>query len=317
MTTSTEVPASEPVARDDQILPPTRAVAWIIIPFLLAAFIILYVDGRHTAAWFAWEIPSRLTTALMGAGYIGGAYFFLRVGLADRRRHVHVGAGYQPESNVVLGGQTAKWHHVQAGFLPVTTFTAAMLLATLIHWDKFITTSWPFWVWLALYVVTSILIPLLWWRNKPRDPRTFDAGDRRVPLWLRMIMMAAGVSLIAVCAAAFLWPDLFITIWPWTLSPLTARVMAGFHALLGVGALVLGLERRWSGWVIPMQAISIWYVLVGAALLWHSEELGAAGLVNWYTAFVLSGLAGLAAVWLIVRARPPVAATADPLPEAG
>ena len=34
---------------DDRILPLTRAAAWIVIPFLIAAFIILYLDGREVA----------------------------------------------------------------------------------------------------------------------------------------------------------------------------------------------------------------------------------------------------------------------------
>ncbi len=61
--------------RDDRILPLTRAVAFLVIPFLIAAFLILFVGGTQTERWFAWQIPSRLTTALMGSGYLGGAYF--------------------------------------------------------------------------------------------------------------------------------------------------------------------------------------------------------------------------------------------------
>ena len=265
---------------NDRILPLTRAVAWIIIPFLIAAFIILYLDGNHTAAWFAWEIPSRLTTALMGAGYLGGAYFFLRVG---------------------LGRPTLRWHNVHLGYPPVTAFTIVMLLATLLHFDKFITDNWPFWVWFVLYIVTPLLVPFVWWRNRGEDPRAPRPGDRIVPNWLRVVMSFAGGFLLAVCIVAFFRPDAFIALWPWTLSPLTARVMAGWHAaLLGVGALVLASEARWSAWVVPMQSITLWYGLLLLALIWHSEELGAAGLLNWYTFFTIGGLAGLLIVTLIM-----------------
>ena len=81
--------------RDDRVLPLTRAAAFLVIPFLIAAFLILYVEGSQTERWFAWQIPSRLTTALMGSGYLGGAYFFLRV------------------------GTVRSWHRVQAGFWPI------------------------------------------------------------------------------------------------------------------------------------------------------------------------------------------------------
>ncbi len=287
--------------QDDRILPLTRWVAWIVIPFLVAAFIILYVDGQHLEQWFAWQIPSRLTTALMGAGYIGGAYFFFRVGYGRSRYQVHIGAGYHSNSSITMSGSAPRWHRVHLGFGPVTVFTIAMLLATLLHWDKFLTDNWPFWVWLVIYIVTPLLVPLVWLINRRRDPGLPEPGERLVPRWLRQIMGAAGLVLLLATIAAFIYPDLLITIWPWTLTPLTARVMAGFHAILGVGALAMASDQRWSAWGIPMQSIAIWYGLMLVALFWHQAELGAAGLLNWYTFFVLSGLAGLLLVSLIMR----------------
>lgn len=262
--------------RDDRLLPLTRAVAWLVIPFLLAAFVILYVDGRHTADWFAWEIGSRLTTALMGAGYLGGAYFFLRV---------------------ALGRQ---WRAVHAGFLPVVAFTVAMLLATLVHWEAFLTGNWPFWVWLALYVLAPPLVALAWWRNRRTDPG-LQAGDRLVPSWLRAAMGVAGGVLLVLALIAFALPELLISRWPWTLSLLTSRIMAGWHAVLGVGALALATDSRWRAWPIPLQSIVLWQVLMLLALFLHREELGAAGMANWYTVFVIAGLLGLTAVVLLMH----------------
>jgi len=294
----------EVLQRDDRILPLTRAVAWIVIPFLAAAFIILYLDGRHTGEWFAWEIPSRLTTALMGAGYLGGAYFFLRVGLGARRHHADLGAGHLSPSSYVASSSGLRWHHVHLGYPPVTAFTILMLLATLLHLDKFITENWPFWVWLVIYIVTPLLVPFVWWLNRRSDPRRPGPGERIVPNWLRVIMAFAGGFLIALSLAALIRPDIFVDIWPWTLSPLTARIMAGWHALLGVGSLVLASDNRWSAWPVPMQSIAIWYGLLLLALFWHRQELGAAGLLNWYTFFVAGGLSGLLLVTLIMRAQP-------------
>jgi peptidoglycan/LPS O-acetylase OafA/YrhL len=77
--------------KNDHILPLTRVVAFLIIPFLLAAFLILYVQGDETGQRFAWQIDSRLTAAIIGAGYLGGAYFFLRVGLGNRWHRVDPG----------------------------------------------------------------------------------------------------------------------------------------------------------------------------------------------------------------------------------
>lgn len=118
-----------------------------------------------------------------------------------------------------------------------------------------------------------------------------------------MVMALAGGLLFTLSLSAFARPDIFINIWPWTLSPLTVRVMAGWHALPGLGALVLASDIRWSAWQVPMQSIAVWYGLL-LALFWHQEELGTAGLANWYTVFVTGGLAGLLVVTMIMRAQP-------------
>src|SRR5690242_3228272 len=97
----------------DRVLPVTRWVAAIIVPFLVAAFIILYLFPDHTLALFAWGIQPRMSAMMLGAAYIGGAYFFVRV------------------------ATNARWHEVHIGFLPVTTFATLLGIATILHWDRF------------------------------------------------------------------------------------------------------------------------------------------------------------------------------------
>jgi len=64
--------------RSDRIFPETRWVSAIIVPFLLAAFVILYLLPDHTQELFAWGIQPRMSAMMLGAAYIGGAYFFAR-----------------------------------------------------------------------------------------------------------------------------------------------------------------------------------------------------------------------------------------------
>ena len=97
--------------RSDRILPDTRWVSAIIVPFLVVAFAILYLFADHTQELFAWDIQPRMSAMMLGAAYIGGAYFFVRA------------------------ATTARWHWVQVGFLPVTNFATLMGLATILHWD--------------------------------------------------------------------------------------------------------------------------------------------------------------------------------------
>src|SRR5438874_11866417 len=99
--------------RNDGILPETRWVSAIIVPFLVAAFAILYLFPDHTKELFAWGIQPRMSAMMLGAAYIGGTYFFVRV------------------------AAFARWHWVKVGFLPVTTFAALLGIATIVHWDRF------------------------------------------------------------------------------------------------------------------------------------------------------------------------------------
>jgi hypothetical protein len=72
--TSTETAVSQ----NNRILPFTRWTAILILPFLLAAWGILYLFPQHTEALFAWPITPEMSARLMGAGYLAGAYFFIR-----------------------------------------------------------------------------------------------------------------------------------------------------------------------------------------------------------------------------------------------
>lgn len=228
---------------DDQIRPFTRIVAAIIIPFLVAAFIILYFFPDASGQRFAWQIQPAMTAVWMGAGYFGGAYFFLRVLLGKR------------------------WHRVAAGFWAVTAFTWAMLLVTIIHWDRFDPGHLPFQIWLVLYVVTPFLVPFVWWRNRGVDDGAPESDDLPVPAVARVGMALIGFFMLASCLISFTIPNVFIDFWPWTLSPVTARILGGWFALMGAGGLAMALEGRWSGWRIAVESIVfVWHalLLVGA-----------------------------------------------------
>jgi hypothetical protein len=58
-------------------------------------------------------------------------------------------------------------------------------------------------------------------------------------------LVAAAVSLVS--------PSTAIDLWPWTLTPLTARVIACFTAQVGIGALLLSRDERWSAWRLLLQ----------------------------------------------------------------
>lgn len=243
---------------DDRIQPVTRAVAVLIVPFLWLAFLILFSYPDSTGERFAWAIQPHMTAMYMGAGYFGGSWLFI---------------------NAIFG---KRWHRIQGGFLPVTTFTWFMLIATFLHWDRFSHGRLGFTLWLILYLVTPFLVPALWSYNRKSGLGTPEADDPGIPSIIRAILKLIAAGSLIYAVAGFVVPDLLIKTWPWMLTPLTARVMCGWGALLGVGAFTMSNEPRWSAWKTPLESILIWHVLVLAAAVLNPDDF-TRGLLNWYT----------------------------------
>lgn len=237
MNTSTS-PKKNISIQDDRILLQTRLVLIVVVPFLLLAFLILYFFPDLSGERFAWAIKPHMTALFMGSGYLGGAYMFIFAIFGKR------------------------WHRIKAAFPPVTAFTVAMLLATVIHWDRFDLSHFPFQLWLFLYIVTPIIVPYLWIKNRVTDPGTPEPDDLTVPILAKWAFMAFGVMGIGMAIFMFISPQSIIAIWPWTLSPLTARILGGWFGLLGVGGLYASQDSRWSAWRVPLQSITFWGILI-------------------------------------------------------
>jgi len=236
--------------RDDRILRETRVVSFIIPPFLIVAFIMLYFFPDNTEQLFAWTIKPSMTPLIMGAGYAAGGYFFVRAIMASR------------------------WHLLSLGFPAITAFTWFMALATLLHFDKFNHNHISFYAWLILYIVTPILVPIIWWRNRATDPHVLESSDVAVPQWVRMATGIVGAVLFLIALFLFIFPNTAISIWPWTLTPLTARVVAGWFALPGVVGMAFATDVRWSSWRITLQSqiAGVVLILIGVVRAWSNFD---------------------------------------------
>lgn len=234
------------MVRDDRIFHETRIIGALIPPFLIVAFIILYVFPSDTDRLFAWTIRPAMTPLMMGGGYISGSYFFVRL---------------------VMGG---RWSWFTLGFLPIAAFTWFMAAATILHWEKFNHDHVSFYAWLILYLVTPIVVPILWFRNRATDPGTLAPDDVAVPAAVRTAALVVGLGLVAMALFMFLLPDTAASVWPWTLTQLTSRVIAGWFALPGVLALMYSTDGRWGSWriVLQSQALGVALILFGALRAW-------------------------------------------------
>lgn len=219
----------------DRVLPATRLLAAVIVPFLVVAFVVLYPWPTDTHRWFAWTIKPTMTPMILGSAYIGGAYFFIRVFVARR------------------------WHTVKAGFVPVTLFASCLGIATIIHWDKFNHHHVAFWIWAALYFTTPFLVMATFLRNQrfAADP---SAEELRIPPMARAVLALTGLAAVLLGAYLYVVPKRAIDIWPWALTPLTARV-TGAILMLGVCGLTIAADPRWSTARIMLQVARIMILL--------------------------------------------------------
>jgi hypothetical protein len=234
------------VEPDDKILPETRWVAILIIPFLLTAWVILYVFPQETESLFAWPVNPTLSARLMGAGYLAGAYFFLRVAVAR------------------------KWHTVEHGFLPVAVFAAWMAVTTLLHWSRFSHGHISFITWAGIYAITPLLVFIIWFRNRTANSGADQEQGARVRDWMRWTMGILGTGMLLFAVAFYINPDWMIAIWPWSLTALTARALLGFFLIPAGTFILLALDPRWSAHrvVIQGQIVGMALIMIASALSW-------------------------------------------------
>ena len=186
--------------KNDVILPLTRAIAGVVVLFLVTAFGILFFLPDQTGTLFAWSIKPHMSSMFFGSAYLGGAWILAQAAFGKN------------------------WHRVQAVFPAVTVFTIAMLIATLLHWERFSLGTIPFIAWLILYIVSPFLIPALWMYNRRTDTYQPETSDVVVSITARLVTRFIGTLVLLCVTIGFFYPTLFINIWPWTLTPLTARV---------------------------------------------------------------------------------------------
>lgn len=236
--------------RGDQVLPLTRWVARVIIPFLAAAFLVLYGVPDRTTEFFAWTIRPEMTPIVMGSGYGAGVYFFYRVSTVDR------------------------WHVVAPVFLGIASFTAFMAIATVLHWENFNHDHFTFVLWVVLYAVTPVLIPAVWAYNGRTDTGELSVDEISSPYGVRVLGALLGLVVTVSAVALFVVPELMIGVWPWTVSPLTARILSGWFGLFGVVNVAVALDPRWSAARILVQSeiLGFTLVLVGVFRVWDNFD---------------------------------------------
>jgi Ca2+/Na+ antiporter len=207
-----------------------------------------------------------MTAMMLGSAYAGGVYYF---------------------SGLLM---TRQWHRIKVGLLPVTTFASVLSITTILHWDKFNHGTLPFFAWSALYFTTPFIVFGLWLRNREQDTNQPDENDATIPQTLRFAIGAVGATTLAIAIFLFLNPTLMIQLWPWTLTPLTSRVMAAMFSLPGIVGLGLATDPRWSSAQIILQSQGFSIFLILIAVVRTRTELDWSVLGSWLFTIGLAGM---------------------------
>ena len=274
-------------AEDDRVPVAVRALIVVVAAILAVAGLMLTLWPGQTEALWAWPMGPELTSLAVGGGYLAGAILFAR-------------AAREP-----------RWHRVALVFPVATLLTVGLLVATLLHWEAFSHGHVSFWTWLVVYLVTPVLLPTVWLRLRSRDPGETPPGTPVVPRLVCQLIGALGAVQLSVAAVFFVWPELAIEVWPWTLSPLTARTLASFLGFIGAMWLAFLVERRWSALQLHVEAATLGLVLVGIGALRAADDLTAGPLATTVFAVLLGGFVlVLVALQVTMRRRVDVETTA-------
>jgi hypothetical protein len=194
--------------------------AWLVVEVLFGIGAVMAIgrDPANSATNFAWPINPVVMAAVLGAFYITSAPLFLLPLFAKR------------------------WENIRAMTLPAALFSTVQLAATFLHWDKFSIGTTPFYIWFASYLLPPpIFVAAYLWHQRKAGSKAASSSDP-IPSWLNWLLIICGSLLTLIAVLTFFFPGFLISVFPWQLTPLTARSLSGW--LIAVGTLMISMSRE-------------------------------------------------------------------------
>lgn len=191
------------------------AVELVLLANALPAFVVLGLFPGRTADLFVWTVEPEASAHLLAAMY-GNAAILAALTLARRT-----------------------WPEVRVAFVVFTFFSLAATTATFFFLDPFLAHPRYFFVyWLANYLFLCLVTPFVFVREELSSGGRLPVG---APLGgiARIAALLAAAGCLAAGIAMLVGPDFVGGGWPWTLSPLVARIV-------GVWLTALGLAFLWA-----------------------------------------------------------------------
>jgi hypothetical protein len=182
----------------------TKVVLWGAGALAVVAGPVLFFFPNDTGSYFAWKIGNPLTANFMGANYLAGA-------------------------GAVWAAVINRWSVARVIMPAIIVFGVSQLVATLLHTDIFKWSHPTAWAWLVVYIVSPIGAIWVFVAEERRYHATESSSGRAMPPWARIVLLAFAAASAAVAVALIIAPAHVGAHWPWSLTPLTGRVIGGWY----------------------------------------------------------------------------------------
>jgi hypothetical protein len=264
---------------------PLRRFYYVAILLVTSVGVFTFILSTETERLFAWTINPPLTAAFLGANYF--AAFFLALFAARERI----------------------WAYAAISYVVSVVFTSGTLFATLLHLDKFNFDNVNGWLWTIVYLTVPpylVLVGIGQLRVRGEDP----PRSAPIPGWLVWLVAAQAAIALVVGVLLFAAPSTADELWPWTLTPLTARTVAAWSLALAAGLAFTAWQRDWTRVRIATPTYVAIPVLQFVAVARFSDTVDWSDVKLWaYLVFLASvlalGLYGLGKSWNVQRVAAP------------
>ncbi len=215
-----------------------RALLYVLVGLTFVAGTQLFVLAEHTDEYWSWEISSAMTAAFLGAGFWSAAVISY---WASRQRD---------------------WVRARVPVPTILIVATLLLIATLDHVEEFEGLLGI--AWIEVYAAFAPIMIALVVRQLALGGPNPHSGEH-VPSLLRAVLAVQAVALLAAGIALYVGSaGLRADLWPWELTPLTAKAIGTW--LVGIGAIAAYIAFVDDRRDLPGNSIA-YLVLAGVSFL--------------------------------------------------
>lgn len=230
------------------------------------------------------ERPLTLFTkiVLAGVGILGGVsglaliFFPALLGrLSAEMQHpftaVFIGASYVAGVGGLLIVRQNRWSLARVQFPAILVVSAAMLFVTLIHraeidWEQPIA-----WFWLLAHAGT-FLASLLAYNQQEKNYELPTFLEKRLTIWFLPFFIALAAISGIIGLILFFVPHILLPVWPWSLTPLAARVVGSWWLAASILYAMLAVQVSWKTVWVGVFSIVLVSILLLFGMMLHFTD---------------------------------------------